>query len=911
MLDKRKSKWAAGALAATMIYSGIGWSATTAFAASPFSDVTAGHWAEKHISKLALQGILKGGTGTEAGKFNPNKNVSREEAVLIALRFMGIEDQVKSDEVLVFPSELTIGNYYKPYIKLALQKKILMIDEETELAKKEKGKDWGKSPATREWITRLLVRAIGKDAEAKLAASQATSFNDDTSIDAKLKGYVNVGIASGIITGVTVTNGAGASVTKFDPVAPVTRATASTLFSRAESKISVAYSGQVTGVLLAMDANKLTLLHQDGVVKDYTISTSTSVYRFDSEKASSLADLKLYGEVSLISEAGGSIGYVEQTSDTAKVKTYEGTLTRVSTSLNRLTLLVGEDSVYYYYDPLHLPSVKDANGQTLTLDNLPVNATVKLLVDAVRTDGKILSITVNQSVVNKTGTGTVAAWSAATRSLQVKATATSLPENFPVSANATIKKNGINVAPEDMKLGDTITYEVKSGSVTSIVITKSEQPTISGILNAINKTDKTIQYTVNGELSAKFMADNVIVKIEGYADATLDDVYKGDPISLTFNDSGKVSVISVTGNVVSNLTGATISSYVSDAKTLIVFDSAGKKYNLDVNASTRFDLNGTKLTLETATPLISSKGKKVNIGISGTNVIYVSIIAKYSGTVTENNTSARTLKLSLDGSGSITLPYVSPIVEIYGSTAKSYADVRVGDQVTVLLNGSQDQASSILVQKTAQFDFISSDTTNNKLRTKRADGVVEEWTLGSNIVLQDESGAATTLGALNNAGLLNITFQGNTPIKIKTVSVSYGRVSSVNTAGASVDLVLPNGSTVTKTVGSTPLILKNNVVQSSLSTVSPDDRVEIRKDENDRVVIEVVPLLRKLYWYYEADSRTLNVKKETLADTNFSFTLHSQVYIHQGTTTLSLTDLRNDDAISLYVLRGKVFEIAK
>jgi len=330
------TKWVSGLLAASMVWTGVTWTSSTASAASPFKDVKEGYWAEKHITKLALQGILKGGTG---GQFNPSNAITREEAVIIALRFMGVADEVKPSDVLVFPSSLVIKEDYKPYIKLAVQKKILFIEEEVALAEKEAGKDWGKSPATREWMTRLLVRAIGKDADAKLAASKATSFGDDGKIDALLKGYVNVAVSSGLVTGVTAT--------KFDPQASVTREMASTLFSRAESQISIVYSGQVSGTLMSASADKLTLLLTDGSSKEYALSPTASIYGFNTDTTTAIGSLKQYGEVTLISNADGTIGYVEQTSETAKVKTVEGTLRLVVESKARLTLSVnGNDEDY-------------------------------------------------------------------------------------------------------------------------------------------------------------------------------------------------------------------------------------------------------------------------------------------------------------------------------------------------------------------------------------------------------------------------------------------------------------------------------------------------------------------------------------------------------------------------------------
>ncbi|MFC5403748.1 S-layer homology domain-containing protein [Cohnella soli] len=909
MNNKRASKWAAGALAATIVTSGLGLAAPYANAASPFKDVVVGHWAEKHITKLAMQNILK---GVAPGQFNPNNSVSRQEAVIIALRFMGIEDEVNKSGAIILPSALIVKDDYKAYIQLAMQKGILNRDEEIALATKEKGKEWGKSAATREWFTRLLVRSIGKDADARAAANRATSFPDDSSIDPLMRGYVNVGVGSELINGVPAVNSSGAKITKFDPTAALTRATASTLFSRAEAKLAVAYSGQVTGTLMFASADKLTLLFQDGTSKDYAINSSTPIYRFD-DNPSSFSALKLYGEVTVITSADNRVGYVEQTSDTAKVETHEGTFKLLSSKQKRITLLEGTETVDYFYDDTNKPKVTDANGQAMALEAIPTDVPVKLIVDAFRApaDRKILSITVKQSVSNKSGNGTVVSWDATARTLQLKDSATSATDSYTLSTNATIKKDGINVSLEDLKTGDTISFEVKNGAISSIVIVKSQFATKSGVFSSLDKTTKTIQYTIAGKLNAEYLADNVVAKIEGYADATLDDLLKDDAITLTFNDAGKVSVIAVTGRSVQPLNGATILDYSVNAKTLIVNDALGNKYNLDVTATTRIDLNGTKLTIDQALPYLTAKGKKINIGKSGTNAVYVSIVAKYAGTVTENNTAAKTLKLTLDNNSSITISYNSPIVDIYGVNGKTMADVKVGDIVTVLLNGTQDQVSSVLVQKNVQFEFVSVDTTTNKLRAKRTDGTVEDWTIGTGIVLQDENGAATTLAGLNSANLLNVTMSGSTPIKVKAVTVAYGRVASVNTAGATIDLVLPSGTTVTKSVGATPLVLKNNVPQGSLVAIAPDDRVEIRKDESDRVVIEIITPLRKSFWYYESASRTLNVLKKDLSDTDYSYTLHPQVYIHQGTTVLTMADFKNPDAISLYLLRGKVVEVVK
>ncbi|QJD82480.1 S-layer homology domain-containing protein [Cohnella herbarum] len=908
-MNKKISKSVTGLLAASLVISGVSWTESSASAASPFSDVKPG-WAEKHITKLALQGILKGGSD---GTFSPTKPVTRQEAVIIALRFMGVEQEVNKTEALVFPTVLVIKEDYKPYIKLALKKKILLIGEETDLAEKETGKEWGSSPATREWMTRLLVRAIGKDAEAELAKAQNTSFGDDASIGAGLKGYVNVAVSSGLVSGI---NG------KFEPAQPVSREMASTLFSRAEDKISAPYSGQVVGSLMAVSANKLTLRHPDGIVKEYTLSPTASIYGYKSEQTGTISDLLLYSNVTLISKSDGTVGYAEQTSESANVKNYEGTLTLVTEAENKLTVLIGSDYKKFDYDGQNLPAFKDINGQALTLANLPLNVPVKFSVETTATgaDGKIISLTVNQSVTNKSGTGTVAVWNASDlTSLQVK-DAAGVVDTYPVSATATLKYNNANLALDQLVVGDAITYEVKNGSVTSIVVTKKVQPPITGELTLVDKVGNTIQYRVDGKLGAKDMATNVVVKIEGLTDVSLDDLVKGDNVSLKLNDSDKVSEITVTNRSLNSMNGVTVSNYLAADNVLIVTDPAKKNepIPLVINDSTRFDLNGKKITRKEAEQYIT-KGKKINVRFNSSSAATISIVSQYSGTVLEHNVTAKTIKLDLGSNSIVTLPYPTygMFVEIYGQNSTSYLDIKVGDKITAVMDYvTQEQVIQVQLEKTVQFDYTPADLANNKLRVKRTDtGATDEWYVSgaTPIILQDENGAATSLNALNqsNVAMINVTFKGKTPIKAKAVSATFGKVASVNAGASSIDLVLSSGSTITKSFATAPIVTKDNVTLGSLSSIKADDRVEIRVDENDRTIIQIIPAATKTVYHTDTLLNKLTVYKVNLNESNNVYTLTPQTYIHQGTRTMSLSELKKEDSIVVYILRGKVLEIVK
>jgi hypothetical protein len=219
----------------------------------------------------------------------------------------------------------------------------------------------------------------------------------------------------------------------------------------------------------------------------------------------------------------------------------------------------------------------------------------------------------------------------------------------------------------------------------------------------------------------------------------------------------------------------------------------------------------------------------------------------------------------------------------------------------------------VQLQKTVQFDLVSTDLTGNRLRAKRSDGVVEDWSLtGLTLPIVNEKEEPLSLTSLNQSGatLLNVTFKGKSPIKVKAITTTYGRVSAVNTANSSIDVVNSAGNVVTKSFQSTPTVMRNGAVIGSLSSVKADDRVEIRLDDNDRPIIDIIPAVNKKYLNNNTDTLFVQRVTSSLSENN-TYLLHSQVYIHQGTKTLTFADLKNNDDIVLYVLRGKVIEIAK
>ncbi|MFC3801324.1 S-layer homology domain-containing protein [Cohnella sp. GCM10012308] len=873
---------------------------STASAASktPFTDVVAGHWAEKHIAKLALQGLI---AGKGANLFAPNDSVKRQDAVIIAIRFLGLEQKALDSGVAAFPSTFNVSAYANLYVSYALKEGLLNRNEEFALAEAAPKVNWGEAPATREWIARLLVRTIGKT-----AASGATSFADNASIDKDLVGFVKAAVDLDLVKGL--------SGNTFAPKGVVTRATAATLFSRAEAAKQVAYPKQTTGMLLGADASGVTVLQANGTATAYSVGTGTLYSRLDSEALTAQDALKVYGTVNVIAAADGSAAYVEQASDTPQVKTVQGKLVVVSASKSSITLLSGEDVQSYSYDASRLPSATDAENNKVALADLPENADLTLTIDTYTQSGKILAVKTGQSAVSKTGTGTVLGVDTANRKLEVKDNATSIAETRALDANAVLRTvSGVPAAIGDIKVGDTVSYEIKGGLYTKVTVTKSAvAASATGTLFKIDTTAQTIQYRIAGasDIIGKEYVAGVSVKISGLNNATLADLYSGDAVTLTLNAEGKVTAVEATGRSVQVQNGLIVSSYDSDAKVLILKDAAGSIKTFTLGSGVRFDLNGTTITADAGTSMLY-KGRKVDIGYSGSNIVSISFVAQYKGTVSINNTTTKTLQILLDNNSTVTVPYTSPTVEIYGQTNRTYADIKAGDKIVALLDGGQNYAVGLQVVKTVQFEVTSVDTAAAKLKAKASDGSVAEWTIVTGFALQDASGNAVQLSGFAAGTLLNVTLQGTTPTLAKIVPSTFGRVVAIDTAAGTIDLRTGTGAAVKQTVGVTPLVVRNGVSSNSLSAIQLDDRVELRKDENDRTILNVVTPISKTYWRTDKTTNTFYYQKESLNDDNYSVALSPQAYIHQGDTLITTDSLNFGDPINVYVLRGKAIEIVK
>ncbi|WP_082595707.1 S-layer homology domain-containing protein [Paenibacillus sp. Soil750] len=259
-------------------------------AAPTFKDVDTAPWAQKYMTKLALLDII---AGDNAGMFNPQSNVTHQEAVLMAIRLMGLEEEVKK-EGAVNPA-LSVDDFAKPYISVALKKGLLVAQEETNTA------GWGRQTSSREWTIKLIIRAINRESDAGRLSERSTLFSDVEDFTPSYKGYINAGVSLNIVEGF--------ADNKFKPMDLVTRAQMAAMLSNALPYLTNGMESSMAGVSNSVTNGIISAITNDSVsvtlgseTKKLSLTSETQYFDTNSSQQLSFDALKVGLLVSIVNK---------------------------------------------------------------------------------------------------------------------------------------------------------------------------------------------------------------------------------------------------------------------------------------------------------------------------------------------------------------------------------------------------------------------------------------------------------------------------------------------------------------------------------------------------------------------------------------------------------------------------------
>lgn len=273
---------------------------------SSFSDVSDSEkWATKAIEKMNLKGVIK---GTGKGLFEPQRNVTKLEAVIMALRIIGLEEDAQ--KITEIPDKLK--GISVPWLDAF---KYLKVASDNEIITEEELLSFNPNQPAKRWeVAKYIVRAMGMEDLAQDNMDAQLTFKDAPAIPADAVGYVYMALDLGIMEGYPNGN--------FMSNKPVTRAEMAVLIERTDGIVDTPADGrEVSGSVESIDEDrmKITVKLANGKTVSYYALEDVSVYK-EKEDYIEFEDIDVGETVRMLLNADEKVIFIEVIGKTENVR---------------------------------------------------------------------------------------------------------------------------------------------------------------------------------------------------------------------------------------------------------------------------------------------------------------------------------------------------------------------------------------------------------------------------------------------------------------------------------------------------------------------------------------------------------------------------------------------------------------
>ncbi|UJF36116.1 S-layer homology domain-containing protein [Paenibacillus hexagrammi] len=862
-----------------------------------FPDVASDYWGIRHITKLALEGIIQ---GYEDGSYGAEKSVTQQDVLIMATRMMGLEAQAKAmTATTVFPDFMLVDDYARNYVALALQKGLISNEEEKARSQmdadsKEK---WGQRKASREWVAEVVIRAIGKQSLAQGMGSLPTSFTDNNEISYSALGYVNAAVSLNVVNGFE--DGS------FQPKGSVTRAQMAAFLSRSQSDLTELPQHAVRGYLTSLSSSTISISDSDGNTSTYKIDPQTVFYGNKDDNAIDPSLLEETYEVSLV-QNNGTAYYVEIVKDELQMDIYDGKLLKLN--MNNLTAILDD---YVSYNLAPDVTVTDADGRGLSLASVVEGSIIELRRNKLMKGDKITSIIVKQVPVNKTAVGVIQTINKDTHQLGFLESTTGQTEAFGYSSNliVTLPDNSL-IDINSLHVGDSIEYTVNNSEVVKIGVKKQADVgvTVEGTLKDVSddKSYLTITKASGNALAAYELSDNVQVQIDGLATASIYDVAPGDSVKLDVLNN-KVTLITVTNRSIENLYFAKIISYDTTNKILTVQDNAGVPHAYQITESISIKYAGTTLPFASFSNTFTA-GKYVDLLVSKNNVTSIQMSTQLNGTLTQLNLQTNDVTIKTDSGQNLTFKLTyAPTVEIPNRSSSTLSDLKVGDNVGIILSYDQSIVTNIVISNTSLYKVVTTNVNSKQMTVQDSSNTLYSVALDSVPIVKADQTSGTISDILADE-YVKVSYKGKSAVKVELVNTIRGKVIALDAASSSLTVQDFTGTNQVVGLGGNYAVKLNGGSTLSFASIKVGDRVQVTKDATDKIIVQVAAAAKREFSMYNNIVNQM-VFKSTSSGDKTSYNIYPRAYFHKGSDILTAASFKEGDQILFYVLDDKIVEM--
>ncbi|GIQ67619.1 hypothetical protein XYCOK13_04430 [Xylanibacillus composti] len=852
-----------------------------------FSDVRSGHWAEQHVAKLALQDVI---TGRPGGKFAPDDSVTKEEVVIMLIGFLGLKEEAeRSQRDSVLP--LSYSPWAKPYINKAVEEGLLRYQEELNLQDSDDltSSVWGQEQASREWVAKMLIRAIGKEEDAEQMDTQVDSFPDASDVSAWAYPYMNAAVGLGILTG---------SGGKLLPQDTVTRAQIAVMLSKADEVsdyLSENFKQVHIGSVVSVSSDLLQIQDSNGEAVRVALSSDAMLYKKGETSPIGLNGIQPFYQVYLIEKNG--IGYYVEVLEEMTFQKVTGRFVLTSTNPLQVIVEVNGSGETYELDPD--VAVVKANGSGSSIRQIVANSTVELYYNADINDGKIQRIVIVQEPVNKTATGIVQRNENGQLTI-VEAESTD-EESFEVSDSVLVTYDKRLMSLDDLKQGDEISYDVKDSIITAIRLIKPSVPLLSydsGTIRAIEK-DFIVYEKNEDDPIVRYVSPNLTVLLEGADNPSLNDLHPGDRVDLEINGENRITKISVKNREVTSLVRKRIVSVQKTGDYYYLTVEMGRNdlelYRIDEHTVVRY--NQTNVNMNNFEEYFT-KDRYVNLTFSNNQLLRLEGVSVYSGEVHHVDVDEKKFEIKTERYGVVefTLTNLSR-VERNGSFSVGFLGLNPGMPVKVYVDMTQQNVDRVLVLDVLRVDVLETNANNNRLSVRMVDGTTRNVYLSQSTPIKLLNQSNGFFSSIQAGQPVFLVYEGTTVTEVRLAETILGEVKAVRADGM-IEVRQFNGENRT-------------LRKTDDRSVKAGDRVAITVDGYENQSIVLLNSITRQYWKNSSVSQTVSVRITQLNEQS-DYPLANNVYVHdEDGKEITLNSLKSNEMITLYLYDGKVVEVVK
>ena len=841
---------------------------------SPFKDVSINHWGLQHIFKMERRGVIN---GYGDGEFKPNKTVSQLEAVVMAVRAMGLEEESKMIDTSVIDEwQLNLPASWNAdsYVAMAIKKGLI-----------EQENFNPNSDATRAWVAVLVIKMIGSEEE--IIEYLKTDFYDDYIILPRAKGYVALAAKKGIVTGFNDSEGH----LIFDPNTSVTRAQLATMISRSDNYMQDVDGQLPLGKIIGINDDKLTILNQNNETVTYPYMDQIHIFNLEGKRLN-VSDLQTGIIVRYALNDQQAIDFIEFADNSLweeKQHEIKGTITQHFIP-DRLLTIKNEEGKLVIYQYAESVKVTDNNSNQLKVTDLNIGNEVVLTLD---NDNTIVSIELTPQSANEKVEGNIYSIDFDSRIITLKNNDQYFA--YSLAEQVYVEYEGIRFPSlKDLQKGDQVKLNIENNQVTSIqVIQPTQFETLNGKIINLSEKDTIITVRLEDDsLKAYEVSEQAIIFIKGKEEALFTDLKVNDMIRFTV-ENGMITSMEVTNReIINELTGVVKSiDTVNGYLTIEIND--GELKTFAINQYVKIDGVFRLLDIKV--------GMKVTINLKE-NIIY-SIFVKTTveGIFVEIDNNNTFITVETEDNEETYLLADNVDVDLIDKSP-SLTDLEAGQTIVLTFENEVVKNIDIMVTRTNQLTAI--DTVRNRI-TVKTENKKKTYLLpsSSEVTVPDISNA--TIKDLQIGDTVKLTFRGNILTVIEVIPPNYGKIKSIESYRDRLVMTTASGESQIDLNKPTKVYNSENI-QISFANLQINDYIQVVKTEDEIIITQADIVSGKFIGVNGEDGKIYITSEEGLYDYYY---LSANVRVVKGATEYYLGDLQTDDYLTLYLFNDRVVEI--